>query len=139
GALWRSWGIEPDVVVGHSMGEVSAAHLAGVLDLEDAILVLHHRGRVLRENQRSAAIAGGMLVVTHPESAEREALAECAEASRDLSIAVTNSPGSVVLSGTLAAVERAEARLALRKVQTDRVNVAFASHCALMDPVCGPF
>ena len=91
-ALWQSWGIEPDRVVGHSMGEVSAAYLAGILDLEDAIHVLVERGRILRENE--ATSHGAMLVVSHPESAEREALAECAAVpeGENLSIAAFNSP-----------------------------------------------
>ena len=61
-SLWKSWGIEPDVVVGHSVGEVAAAHLAGALSLEDAVQVIFHRGRCMD----FAAAHGKMLAVALP-------------------------------------------------------------------------
>src|SRR6185436_13568028 len=58
-ALWRSWGIEPDVLVGHSLGEISAAHVAGILDLDDAVALIYHYSLM----QSRTAGHGGMAIV----------------------------------------------------------------------------
>ncbi|MGK3965544.1 acyltransferase domain-containing protein [Sorangium sp. So ce118] len=132
GALWRSWGITPDALVGHSMGEAAAAYLAGVLSLGDAVRVIAERSRLVRE---MASGIGAMLVVTLPDGAPLEQVLEAAEG---LVVGAFNSPRSAVLSGALDAIERAEARLSQRGVRTHRVNIAYASHSPQMDPLLAP-
>src|SRR5690606_21999088 len=90
-ALWRSWGIVPDAVVGHSMGEVAAAHVAGALSIEDAARVICLRSRLLRRISGQ----GAMAVVELSLDETRDAIAGY-EAT--LAIAVSNSPGSTVIS-----------------------------------------
>jgi polyketide synthase 12/epothilone polyketide synthase D len=97
-ALWRSWGIEPAAVVGHSLGEVAAAYVSGVLSLPDAIRVLYHRGRL--ENQAHGL--GKMLAVALPPAQVEELLACHAQT---VVVAAVNSPSSVTLSGALDALE----------------------------------
>ncbi|WP_437759723.1 type I polyketide synthase [Sorangium sp. So ce1389] len=129
-ALWRSWGVEPDVIVGHSMGEVAAAHVAGALGLEDATRVICQRSKLLRQASGRGAMA---LVERSLEEAEqtlrgREAL---------LSVAVHTSPRSVVISGDPAALEDVIAELAREGVFCRRVKADVAFHSPQMDPLCG--
>src|SRR3712207_384147 len=111
--LWRSWGIEPAAIVGHSVGEVAAAHVAGVLDLEDAVRLVFHRSRL----QQQAAGQGKMLAVGLPVEE-----AEHLVAGREdrVSIAAVNSPGDVTLSGDAALLEDIAASLQPR---SDRKSV----------------
>ncbi|UQA57009.1 type I polyketide synthase [Polyangium aurulentum] len=97
-ALWRSRGIEPDAVVGHSMGEVAAAHVAGALSLDDAVRITCRRSRLLRKTSGQ----GAMAVV---ELSLEAARAEIAGRQDRLAIAVSNSPRSTVLSGDPDALE----------------------------------
>lgn len=92
-ALWHSWGIHPDVIVGHSVGEVAASHVAGVLSLEDAVQVIFHRSRL----QQRAAGQGRMLAVVGLSLEETESL--LADYGERVCIAAINSPNSVTLGG----------------------------------------
>jgi acyl transferase domain-containing protein/acyl carrier protein len=127
-ALWRSWGVEPDAVVGHSMGEVAAAHVAGALSLEDAATVICRRSRLLRKTSGKGAMAAVELSI---EQAER-ALAGYEDR---VSIAVSNSPSSTVLSGDPVALEDIIKALEARSVFCRRVKVDVASHSPQMDPL----
>ncbi|MFJ2743705.1 SDR family NAD(P)-dependent oxidoreductase [Streptomyces sp. NPDC087440] len=129
-ALWRSWGIEPAAVVGHSVGEIAAAQVAGALSLEDALLIALHRGTVLH----TATGKGRMAVAGVPLETARALLAE--RTPGQVWIAASNSPNSTVFSGDEAAVE------AFAKALVDDglyckvlESVEFASHCPLMEPV----
>ncbi|HET9209476.1 MAG TPA: type I polyketide synthase, partial [Thermoanaerobaculia bacterium] len=126
-ALWRSWGIEPDAVVGHSLGEVAAACVAGCLTLEDGVRVVHHRGRLMQ----SAAGLGKMASVGLSEERAREALEPFAGR---LSIAAVNGPSSTVISGEPAALEELLAGLAAREVEGRAIRGAFAFHSPQMEP-----
>lgn len=128
-ALWRSWGIAPDAVVGHSAGEVAAAHVAGVLSLDDAMRVIHWRGRIMQ-----AAGPGRMAAVGLPR-ADVEALV--ARAGGRLSLAVVNGPASCVISGDTAAIDAAVAELGARGAFARMLPVSLASHSAHMDPLRG--
>ncbi|AUX47812.1 polyketide synthase [Sorangium cellulosum] len=129
-ALWRSWGVEPDVVVGHSMGEVAAAHVAGALSLEDAARVICRRSKLLRR----LSGRGAMAVVELPFAQAEEALA----GYRDrLSVAASNSPRSTVLAGEPAALEQVLAALAAEGVFCRRIKVDVASHSPQVDPLLG--
>lgn len=127
-ALWRSWGVQPDVVLGHSLGEAAAAHVSGALSLEDAALV------VLRRSELAASRSGhgGMLLV---ELSEAEAGAAIGGRGDRLSVAVINGPASTVISGELAALDEVRDELAARGVFCRRVQVDFASHSPQMDPL----
>jgi acyl transferase domain-containing protein len=128
GELWRSWGIEPSAVIGHSMGEIAAAHLAGALPLEHAVHVICTRSAVLR--QRSGH--GAMLAVELPV-AEAEALLVGHE--DQVAIAVNNSPSSVVFSGDPATLRKLHVKLEARGAFSRFVKVDVASHSPQMDPL----
>ena len=133
GALWMSWGLEPDAIVGHSIGEIAAAHLAGILSLQDATRVVVERGRIVAQH---AAGRGAMLLVALPEQMLLERLGD---AAKELVIGAYNSPRSTVLSGPRQAIDDAEAMLAQRGVRTHRIAIDFASHSPEMLPLMGPF
>ena len=135
--LWQSWGIEPDFVMGHSIGEYVAACLAGVFSLDDALRLVAARGRLMQ----SLPTGGAMLaVMADPVQVERWLAAPAANARpTDLSIAAVNGPASTVLSGALDAIERVAARMAAAGVRSTRINVSHAFHSALMDPILDEF
>ncbi len=127
-ALWRAWGIEPDAVVGHSMGEVAAAHVAGALSLADAARIICQRSRLLR----SVSGRGAMAAV---ELSLDEARAALQGYEDRLSIAVSSSPRSTVLSGDPAALGEVLETLRRRDVFCRPVKVDVASHSPQMDPL----
>ncbi|KIG17261.1 Malonyl CoA-acyl carrier protein transacylase [Enhygromyxa salina] len=126
-ALWRSWGIEPDAVVGHSMGEVAAAHVAGALSLEDAARVIALRSKLVRE--RASGHGGMALVELSLAQAEQAIVGREAQ----LAVAVSNGPRASVLSGEVEALEAVLAQLRERDVFCRRINVDYASHSPQMD------
>ncbi|MGK5534269.1 type I polyketide synthase, partial [Streptomyces sp. URMC 129] len=129
-ALWRSWSVEPAAVVGHSVGEIAAAHVSGALSLEDALVIALRRGLALHDatGRGRMAVAGLGPDRAHEVLAGREAA--------PVWVAAGNSPGSTVFSGE----ETAVADLA-KALEADGVycrvleSVGFASHCPLMEPV----
>ena len=127
-ALWQSWGVVPDAVVGHSMGEVAAAHVAGILTLDDAARVICRRSRLLRRVSGKGAM--GLVELTLAE-----AHAAIAGHESRLGVAVSNGPRSTVLSGDPAALEEVLATLEARGVFCRRVKVDVASHSPQMDPL----
>ncbi len=129
-ALWRSWGVEPDAVVGHSMGEVAAAHVADALSLEDAVRIICRRSKVLRRVSGQGAMA--LVELSLPEA---EAAIQGFEDR--LSVAVSNSPRSTVLSGDPRALDEVAARLTREGVFCRMVKVDVASHSPQMDPLLG--
>ncbi len=128
-AVWRSLGLEPSAVVGHSQGEIAAAVVAGILSLEDGARVVALRSRLLRQ------VSGrGAMAVTELAAEAVEERLKAAEWS-GLSLAVVNTPGSTVVSGPSEAVERWVHRLSEEGVFCRQVNVDYASHSAEMDPI----
>jgi acyl transferase domain-containing protein len=128
-ALWRSWGIEPDNVVGHSMGEVAAAHVAGALNLEDAARVICCRSRLLRRISGQ----GAMAVVELSLEQAQEALHGCADR---VSVAVSNSARSTVLSGDSTILADLLQKLESQGVFCRWVKVDVASHSPQTGPLC---
>ncbi len=129
-ALWRSWGIVPDAVVGHSMGEVAAAHVAGALSLADATAVICRRSLLLRRISGQ----GAMALVDLPMA---ETAAAIAAHGATLSIAVSNSPRSTVISGEAGAVQEVLDALLANDVFCRPVKVDVASHSPQVDPLLG--
>jgi acyl transferase domain-containing protein len=126
--LWRSWGVQPDVVVGHSMGEVAAACVAGALSLEEAARVIALRSRLALRVRGQ----GTMAVVGLTLEEARQALRGLEDR---LSVAVSSSPRSTVLSGDPRALEELLASLQARNVFTGRIKVDFASHSPQVEPL----
>ncbi len=127
-ALLKSWGVAPDAVVGHSLGEVAAAHVAGVLTLEDAARIICLRSRLLRR----VAGQGAMAVVGLPAAETEAAIAHVAT---QVGVAVTNSPHSTVISGDPEAIDALLASLQARNIFARRINVDVASHSPQMEPL----
>lgn len=126
GALWQSWGVLPDEIVGHSMGEVAAAHLAGVLTLEDAAKVICRRSRLLRRQSGRGAMA---LV----ELTRDELQASLRGREQLLGVAVSNGPRATVVSGDPRALDDLLGELERRGIFCRRVKVDVASHSPQMD------
>lgn len=125
-ALWRSWGIEPDAVVGHSMGEVAATHVAGALSLEDAVRVIVHRSRLLK------TLTGRGMMAAVGLSAEQAQEALVGYEDR-LSIASINGPTSAVLSGDPAALQEVLAALQHQGIFCRLLRVDNAGHSPQID------
>ncbi len=125
--LWRSWGVEPAAVIGHSVGEFVAACVAGVFTLEQGLKLIAERGRLMQ-----ALPPGGAMAAVFA-SAEEVARA-VAPLSDRLAIAAFNAPDSVVVSGEAAAVDALLAELAQRNVQGQRLFVSLAAHSPLVEP-----
>ncbi len=125
-ALWRSYGVQPSAVVGHSMGEVAAAHVAGALSLADAALVICRRSRLLRR----VSGRGAMLAV---ELSMAEAAASIKGRADRVSVAVSNGARATVLSGDPAALQEIATSLERDEVFCRWVKVDVASHSPQVD------
>lgn len=124
--LWQSWGIRPDAVVGHSMGEVAAAHIAGILSLEDAIQVICCRSQLLKPMR-----GRGSMLATELSPYQAEELLKGYD--NDIAIAVINSPTSTVLSGDTETMKKVMDSLQHQNLFCKLVNVDVASHSSQMD------
>nr|VFJ59818.1 MAG: myxalamid-type polyketide synthase MxaB [Candidatus Kentron sp. DK] len=130
--LWQSWGIKPDVVMGHSIGEYVAACVAGVFSLEDALKLVANRGRLMQSCED-----GRMLAVS---VSEERALEIIAPFEGDVSVATINAPESVVVSGKPVTIEAIMAALADEDaIDTKLLPIPRASHSPLMEPVLAEF
>lgn len=127
-ALWESWGIVPDAVVGHSIGEVAAAYVSGALTLKDALFVSYHRSRL----QQTQAGKGGMLAVGVSES---EALAVLRDMAPEVSVAAVNSPSAVTLAGPREGLRIVAEEMERREVFHRLLKVEVAYHSSQMDPL----
>ncbi|MCE6998174.1 SDR family NAD(P)-dependent oxidoreductase [Saccharothrix sp. S26] len=125
-ALWRSYGVEPDAVVGHSQGEIAAAHVAGALSLDDAARVVALRSKALM----AISGLGGMVSVSLPQDAEL-----LSRWGDRLTVAVVNSASSVVVSGEPAALAELVAACEADGVRARVLPVDYAAHSAQVEAV----
>jgi len=127
-ALWRSHGVEPGAIIGHSVGEVTAAYVAGVLTLEEALLVSYHRSRI----QKKAAGTGKMLAV----SIGQEQCEELLRAMKgQVSIAAINSPTALTLAGDAVALQTIQEYLTQRGESCRFLQVEVPYHSPFMEPL----
>jgi amino acid adenylation domain-containing protein len=126
--LWMSWGVRPAAMIGHSVGEYVAGCLAGVFTLEDALMLVAERARLVQ-----AQPGGAMLAARLPENELRPLLDDA------LSIAAINSPGLCIASGPFAAIEALERQLKAAGKASVRLSTSHAFHSAMMEPVVAPF
>ena len=126
--LWMEWGIEPQAMIGHSIGEYVAACLAGVFSLDDALRVVAARGRLMQEMP-----AGSMLSIPLAEEEVRPLL------GGELSLAAVNAPAQSTVSGPTPAIEELARRLAERDLDCRRPHTSHAFHSAMMEPMLERF
>lgn len=126
--LWMSWGIEPETMIGHSLGEYTAACLCGVMSLKDMLSMVVARGKLL-----DTLPEGGILSIPLSEEEVRPLLPD------DVSIAVLNSPAISAVSGTAQAIDNLEKILAEKGIEYRRLKLAVAAHSPVLDPILDDF
>ena len=130
--LWQSWGIQPDFLLGHSIGEVAAACVAGVFSLEDGLKLVAARGRLIGALPQG----GAMVSLLTSEARVRQSIAPY---TNTVSIAAVNGPESIVIAGQRDAVLTIANGLAAEGVKTRQLTVSHAFHSPLMDPMLDDF
>ncbi len=127
--LWQFWGIEPDYVLGHSIGEYAAACIAGVFSLEDGLRLIAARGRLMQ----SLPEGGGMVAVMAASAPVSEVLLD------GVAIAAVNGPQNTVISGKLSALKRVVTQLESRDYKIKWLKVSHGFHSVLMEPILSAF
>ncbi|MBN3907812.1 MAG: aminotransferase class III-fold pyridoxal phosphate-dependent enzyme [Nostoc sp. NMS1] len=126
--LWQSWGVKPQAMIGHSIGELVAACIAGVFTLEDALTLVANRGRLMWELPE-----GAMLSVRLPAKEVEPRL------SAELAIAAINGPSLCVVSGPTEAIAALQKQLESEEVVCRRLHTSHAFHSSMMDSIIAPF
>lgn len=135
GKQWMGWGVVPDYVLGHSVGEYAAACLAGVMSLEDAVRLICARARLMVEQCKT----GSMLVV-HASRGETQALlARLGDVAQQLSVAAHNGPANTVVAGCSQTLQRLIALCASEAIDTQSLRVSHGFHSPLMAPMLDAF
>lgn len=126
--VWQAWGVVPGAVMGHSVGELVAACVAGVFALDEGLRLVAERGRLMQSLPKS----GSMVIVFAPEAAVRDVVRS--DAAR-IAIAAINGPANTVISGDRGALGEAVAALRTQNISTANLTVSHAFHSPLMDPI----
>ncbi len=129
--LWRSWGVEPAAVMGHSVGEFAAACIAGVYELEDGLRLIAERARLMQSLPPGGLMAA---VFASPEHVQRT----LTDAGAGVSIAAFNGPQSVVVSGAEEAVRQLLAAFEAEGIKSKLLVTSHAFHSHLLDPILEP-
>lgn len=132
--LWLSWGMEPDLLLGHSVGEIVAAHLAGVFSLEDGLRLVAARGRLMQ----ALPAGGGMAALLASEQQVQRLIGRLPQ-GLCLSLAAINGPFNTVVSGPLEAIDALGEAAAAAAVQTTPLAVSHAFHSPAMEPMLAAF
>jgi len=127
-ALWKSWGIEPTAVMGHSLGEYVAACVAGVFSLEDGLKLVVERARLMQSLPQD----GEMVTVLADEA---QVIKACQPYQEAVSIAAINEPNNTVISGQSQAVQAVKATLEAQGIETYRLNISVGAHSPLMTTI----
>ncbi|WP_019509581.1 type I polyketide synthase [Pleurocapsa sp. PCC 7319] len=130
--LWQSWGIQPDIVMGHSVGEYVAATIAGVFTLEDGLKLIAQRGRLMQALPPS----GKMVAVFASESKVKEVIQGY---EGQVTIAGINAPENIVISGQAEVMEQILASLTVAEIESKALKVSHAFHSSLMQPMLADF
>ncbi|MCF2144947.1 type I polyketide synthase [Desmonostoc muscorum LEGE 12446] len=130
--LWQSWGITPDAVMGHSVGEYVAACVAGVFSLEDGLKLIAQRGRLMQTLPANGAMAAIFTNIAQVTSA-------IAPDDGQVSIAAVNGPNNIVISGAHKAVQAIISKLEAQGVDSQQLNVSHAFHSPLTAPILDTF
>ena len=130
--LWQSWGIQPDVVMGHSVGEYVAATVAGVFSLEDGLKLIAHRGRLMQQ----LPSGGEMVAVMASEEKVNQLIAPY---RKKVALAAINGPKSAVISGATAAIGTVRDSLESQGIKTKQLQVSHAFHSPLIEPMLAEF
>lgn len=131
--LWASWGIEPDIVLGHSLGEYAALNAAGVISASETIFLVGERARLLQDKCFVGSHA--MLAAKSCAESVKEALAKIPE----VEIACINAPQEVVLGGPVAEIDKAADELRVKGIKCTKLNVQFAFHSTQVNPILAQF
>lgn len=130
--MWASWGIKPTAVIGHSLGEYAALHVAGVLSANDMVLLVGRRAQLIE--QECTAHTHGMLAVKGSVESIKETLGD-----KMTEIACMNGPEETVLCGTVGIVESTNQLLAAKGFKATKLSVPFAFHSSQVDPILEKF
>jgi acyl transferase domain-containing protein/acyl carrier protein len=130
--LWKSWGIQPDIVMGHSVGEYVAATVAGVFSLEDGLKLIANRGRLMQQ----LPSGGEMVAVTASEEKMRSLITPY---KNQVALAAINGPNNVVISGGSEAIEAICDQLQFEGINIEKLQVSHAFHSPLMEPILAEF
>ncbi|MFZ9271414.1 MAG: type I polyketide synthase, partial [Prochlorococcaceae cyanobacterium] len=133
--LWQSWGLKADLLMGHSVGEIVAAHLAGVFSLEDAIKLVAARGRLMQALPKG----GGMVALIAPAQQVEELIAASPKAAAQLAIAAYNGPTNTVVSGPSKALDALAAVAQSAGIACHPLAVSHAFHSPAMAPMLQDF
>jgi acyl transferase domain-containing protein/acyl carrier protein len=126
--LWMAWGVHPEMMIGHSIGEYVAATLAGVFSLEDALAIVATRGKLMQQLPD-----GAMLSIGLPEKEVQQLLED------EVSLAASNSPSSCVVSGSMQAIDQLQQELQQIGVSCRRLHTNHAFHSPMMSPIIESF
>ncbi|MEH2349574.1 MAG: SDR family oxidoreductase [Nostoc sp.] len=126
--LWMAWGVQPESMIGHSIGEYVAATIAGVFSVEDGLAIAVTRGKLMQQMP-----SGAMLSVQLPEQELQQLL------EKEISLAASNTPSSCVVSGSEEAIEQLQQKLQQKGVSHRRLRTSHAFHSRMMEPIIETF